>query len=136
MEKPVSREKYAKVIGEYNDRAIEKVRWKCAEKVDVLYSTFPFDGFTEKRLRLLLRKYRVFPNHGCYDDCYSAGMMAYLYSIHRCAYMGYKNVEGYIAKMLRIYLICAIIVYKDSQNLCHENGFQEIRIDQDDYVRV
>ena len=41
-------------------------------------------------------------------------MMAYLYSVHRCAYMSYENVEGYIAKMLRIYLLCAIVAYRDA----------------------
>lgn len=132
----MKRAQYAKVIGEYNDRAIEKVRRKCAERVEVLYEMFPFDGFAEKRLGQLLRKYRIAPNSGCYADCYSAGMMAYLYSVHRCAYMRYENVEGYIAKMLRIYLLCAIVAYKDAQNLCYENGFREVRIDQLDYVRV
>lgn len=127
---------YAKVIGEYNDRAIEKVRRKCAEQVDALYEKFPFEGYVEKRLRQLLRKYGIAPTCGCYDDCYSAGMMAYLYSVHRCAYMGYKNEEGYVAKMLRIYLICAIVAYKDAQNLCHENGFCEVRIDQLTYARI
>lgn len=132
----MKKEQYAKVIGEYNDRAIEKVRRKCAERVEALYIKFPFDGFAEKRLGQLLRKYRIDPHCGCYDDCYSAGMMAYLYSVHRCAYMKYENVEGYIAKMLRIYLICAIVAYKDSQNLCEENGFCEVRLDRLGYAKV
>lgn len=121
---------YAKVIGEYNDRSIEKVRRNCAEQVDALYERFPFEEFAEKRLNRLLRRHRIYPHCGCYADCYSAGMMAYLYSVHRCAYMSYENVEGYIAKMLRIYLLCAIVAYRDAQNLCRENGFREVRIDQ------
>lgn len=130
------KETYAKVIGEYNDRAIEKVRKVCSEKIDALYERFPFDGFAEKQLRRMLRKHKIYPHHGCYADCYSAGMMAYLYSVHRCAYMGYENVEGYIAKLLNIYLICAIVTYRDAQNLCSENHFYEVRLERFAYATV
>ena len=79
---------------------------------------------------------RIYPGQGCYDDCYSAGMQAYLYSIHRCALMGYTNVIGYIAKMQRIYLICAIVVYRDTAYLCKEHGLRETRLEQVGYVIV
>ena len=49
---------------------------------------------------------RIFPAQAHYADCYDAGMLAYLYSVHRCAYMGYAHIEAYTAKMIRIYLIC------------------------------
>ena len=41
-----------------------------------------------------------------------------------------NKIERYIAKILRIYIICAIVVYKDAENLCAENGFQQVKIDQ------
>ena len=121
---------YAKVIGEYCYRAIERVKGSCEKKVNHLYEKFPYDGFAEKKLHQLLNREHIYEGQGCYADCVSAGMLAYIYSIHRCAYMGYANVEGYISKMLRIYILCAAVVYRDSDNLCKENAFRQIRIDQ------
>ena len=128
--KRYSRSYYAKVIGEYCYRAMERVSDQCEKKINYLYEQFPYDGFAEKRLKQLLNREHVCEGQGCYADCVSAGMLAYMYSIHRCAYMGYTNVEGYISKMLRIYIICAVVVYRDSENLCKENGLRQIRIDQ------
>ena len=134
--KRYSQSHYAKVIGEYCYRAIERVKGSCEKKVNYLYKKFPYDEFTEKKLHQLLNRERIYEGHGCYADCVSAGMLAYMYSIHRCAYMGYTNVEGYISKMLRIYMICAVIVYRDSGNLCKENGFHQIRLDQMERSRI
>ena len=127
---------YAKVIGEYSYRAMEKVRERCEKEVNGLYEKFPYDGFAEKKLHQLLKRKHIYEGQGYYADCVSAGMLAYMYSIHRCADMGYTNVEGYIVKMLRIYIICAIVVYKDAENFCAENGFRQVRIDQLDYPCV
>ena len=127
---------YAKVIGEYCYRAIERVKGSCEKKVNHLYEKFPYDGFAEKKLYQLLNQERIYEGQGCYADCVSAGMLAYVYSIHRCAYMGYTNVEGYISKMLRIYILCAVVVYRDSENLCKENGLRQIRIDQMERSRI
>ena len=120
---------YQKIIGEYCERAIAKVQGSCWEKVNALLEKHPFQAFAEQHLYRQLRRFRITPAQAWYDDCYDAGMMAYLYSIHRCAYMGYENVEGYIVKMIRIYLICAIASARDTQVLCRENGFREVRLD-------
>lgn len=66
-----------------------------------------FEAFAAHNLRRQLWYYRTYPSQARYDDCYEAGMMAYLYSMHRCAYMGYANVKAYTAKMVRIFLLCA-----------------------------
>lgn len=121
---------YAKVIGEYCYRAMDKVRGRCEKEVNRLYEKYPYDGFAEKKLHQSLKHKHIYEGQGYYADCVSAGMLAYMYSIHRRADMGYTNVEGYIAKMPRIYIICAIVVYRDAENLCAENGFRQIRIDQ------
>ena len=90
---------YAKVIGEYCYRAMEKVRGRCEKEVNRLYAKYPYDGFAEKKLHQLLKHKHIYEGQGYYADCVSAGMLAYMYSIHRCADMGYTNVEGYIAKI-------------------------------------
>ena len=130
------RSHYDKVVGEYCYRAMERVSGQCEKKIKYLYEQFPYDSFAKKRLEQLLNREHIYDGQGCYADCVSAGMLAYMYSIHRCAYMDYNNVEGYIAKMLRIYILCAIVAYKDAENLCKENGFRQIRIDQMEKPRV
>lgn len=97
---------------------------------------YPFEGFASRCLRRQLRYFHIYPSQARYDDCYDAGMMAYLYTIHRCAYMGYSYVEAYMAKLIRIYLICAVIVFPDAQNLCKENNLRELNLDQLPYSQV
>jgi len=84
---------YEKTINEYSYRSMERVSKTCPEKVEALLLRFPFDDSQDKQLRRALRRCRIYPGQGCYDDCYSAGMQAYLYSIHRCALMGYTKCD-------------------------------------------
>ena len=95
------------------------------------YHRYPFEEYGEPSIKKQLSRYRVFSHQARYQDCYDAGMLAYLFSIHRCAYMGFENVKAYINKMIQIYVICALVVYDDARNLCRANGFKEVRIDAD-----
>lgn len=125
-----------KTIGEYCYHTIEQIQQKCPNKVERLLKQYPFEGFASRCLRRQLRYFHIYPSQARYDDCYDAGMMAYLYTIHRCAYMGYSYVEAYMAKLIRIYLICAVIVFPDAQNLCKENNLRELNLDQLPYAQV
>lgn len=69
-----------KTIGEYCYRAIEKIQKKCPKKVDKLLQRYPFEEFASRRLRRQLRYFHICPFQARYDDCYDAGMMAYLYT--------------------------------------------------------
>ena len=71
-----------------------------------------------------------------YMECYDAGMLAYLYSIHRCALMGYSHTEYYIIKMIRVLIRCALVVAGEVYNLCRENNLTEFRIDRDDVPQI
>lgn len=125
-----------KTIGEYCYRAIERVQQECPEKVERLLEQYPFERFASKCLCKQLQYLRIYPSQARYDDCYDAGMMAYLYTIHRCAYMGYSHVEAYMAKITRIYLLCAAIAFRDAQNLCRENNLRELNLDQLPYEQA
>ena len=125
-----------KTIGEYCYHTIEQIQQKCPNKVGRLWEQYPFEGFASQRLRRQLRYFHIYPSQARYDDCYDAGMMTYLYTIHHCAYMGYSYVEAYMTKLICIYLICAVIVFPDAQNLCRENNLWELNLDQLPYVQV
>ena len=101
------------------------------DRVDEYIARYPFEEYADSYIRKQLSIYKVYKSHSHYDDCFDAGMMAYLYSIHRCAEMSYSHVEPYIKKLIRIYIICAIVVHNDSKNLCKENNFSEVRLDSE-----
>lgn len=54
-----------------------------------------------------------------------------LYSIHRCAMMEYQHVNQYIAKMVRIFVICALNAGRETENLCRENDLRLCHMDHD-----
>lgn len=116
-------------LNKYCVNKIQKIRDSCGDKIADYIKRYPFEKCAERYLRKQLHIFKIHPSVSHYDDCFSAGMMAYLYSIHRCAEMSYDHVEPYIKKLIRIYIICALVIHNDAKNLCRENGFSEIRLD-------
>jgi len=124
--------KYAicnKTINVYCINKIKKVKGLYGDKVKEYTRRYPFEVCADPYIRKKLATYRIYSSHSQYDDCYDAGMMAYLYSIHRCAEMSYSHTIPYIKKVIGIYIVCAMVVHSDMKNLCQENGFREIRLD-------
>jgi len=115
----------------YCFKAIMQISDSCPGEVNCYLKQYPFKECAESFIRRVLYDFNIYSSNAMYDDCYDAGMVAYLYSIHRCAAMKYANTQAYIKKMIRIYVICAIAVYKETNNLCKMNGFGEIRFDAD-----
>jgi hypothetical protein len=113
----------------YCIKAIEGIRTSCLDTVNDYMKCYPFEEYAEHFIKRELNKNNIYPSQGKYADCYDAGMLAYLYSIHRCAAMRYSHTEAYIKKMIRIYIICALVIYDDTKNLCRANGFREIQLD-------
>jgi len=113
----------------YSFYAIEQIQENCKETVNEYFERYPFEMYAENYILKELYKKNIYSTQDKYADCYDAGMIAYLYSICRCAYMKYNHTEAYIKKMVRVYIICALVVYTDTYNLCRENGFQEVRLD-------
>ena len=118
-----------KTINSYCASKIKKVRGLCIGRVNEYMVRYPFEKYADRYIKRQLSIYKVKPSDSRYADCYDAGMMAYLYSIHRCAEMSYSHTEPYIKKLVRIYIICALVVYDDTRNLCQANGFREVRLD-------
>lgn len=118
-------------IGEECFRAMEKVKMVCPERIEWYLEQWPFDAYADRRIKSQLWWWHIYPQHHLYDDCYDAGMLAYLYSIHRCAMMEYQHVNQYIAKMVRIFVICALNIGRDAENLCRENNLRLCHLDHD-----
>lgn len=111
--------------------AMERDRAACGERVDDYFARFPFETYAERAILRRLAKFGIRTSHAEYDDCYDAGMLAYLYTIHRCAALSCDYTIPYLIKMIRIYITCACIVYRDTHNLCRINGLRELRLDDE-----
>ena len=110
-------------------RSMAAVQTQCRERVERYMERWPFEQFADGRIKGQLRRWGIYPQNKLYGDCYDAGMLAYLYSVHRCALMEYLYVEQYIAKMIRILVICALNVGREAEHLCQVNGFRLCLLD-------
>jgi len=119
------------VLNRYGPKAMDQINKLCPDTVNEYCNRYPFEEYGEPLIIKLLNHYKIFSYQARYHDCFEAGMLAYLFSMHRCAYLGIKNVKAYINKMIRIYVICALTIYDDTKNLCKANDFKEVRIDAD-----
>lgn len=119
-----------RTLNRYAYDAMARAKSLCEKKVDAYFERYPFER-AERAVKRYLFRFGIRRDSGMYDDCYDAGMLAYLYSIHRCAVIDCVNVDGYLCKMIRIYILCALVLYRDSENLCRENGLHLVRIDDE-----
>ena len=113
---------------------IEKIRETHAAIVDSYYEKYPFDEY-EKYVIYIMTNKGIFENKREYSDCLSVSSIAYMYSVSQCAYRGYKDkhVKAYIKKLIPIYINCQLNIYDDEKNLCQENNFKQINIDDENW---
>lgn len=100
-----------------------------------MYSKYPFEEYFIPYFRKLCYRYTISKNSYLYQECYDAGMLAYMYSICRCSIMHDKenteHMKAYIWLLIKIYVIAALVTANDSKKLCEANGFKQM--DCDDY---
>lgn len=113
-------------------RSIQAIRERIPERVEQYLQQYPFEEYGRQQIvRELLRR-SIPPSSELYMECYDAGMLAYLYSVHRCAAMGYTHTPLYIMRMIRCLVTCALVVTGEIRALCRENGLTEYRIDREE----
>lgn len=133
-ERKISR--YRKTLTEYAYRSMESIQALYPQRVEQYLLDFPFDQYGHRFIRIVLCRFRISAHQMEYDDCYEAGMLAYLYSIHRCAALNCDYTVPYIRKMIRIYVLCALAIANDGRNLCRCNGLRQVCIDADPAGRL
>ncbi len=121
-----------RLLTEYAYRSIERIKALIPERVEAYLRAYPFEECGDRLIRaVLFRHFQLRSRQAEYEDCYEAGMLAYLYSIHRCAVLECSYTVPYIRKMVRIYVNCALVVYHDTRELCRKNQLSEVRLDAD-----
>ena len=121
-----------KTLNEYLYRSLERDKERNSSRIDDYFTKFPYELYGERAIKKRLGWFGIHKNKAMYDDCFDAGVMAYMYSIHRCGASGYDYFLPYLYKMIRIYILCALIIYNDSRNICKINGFNEINISKEE----
>ena len=113
------------------EHVIKAMRDTNAVLIDEYYGKYPFEEYAQNYIRYVLAFMRISENRAEYQECVSAGELAYIYSISRCACMKYENVEAYIRKVVRIYIKCSLIIYHETQLICRNNNFKHIELDNE-----
>ncbi len=122
---------YQRRLEIYIPQAIQTIKEKMPDTVREYYEEFPFESYGEPIILRNLRKNGIRENRAEYQECYSAGMYAYLYSIHRCAFCGYtgQHVENYIKLLVAKAMIWGIVTARATQYLCKENDLRPVYLD-------
>lgn len=110
--------------------AMARDRTASGSRVDAYLKKYPFEQVAARAIRVKIAGFGISRGKGEYDDCYDAGMLAYLYTMHRCAALNCDYVIPYLLKMIRIYIRCALVIYRDSHNICRVNNLKECNIDR------
>lgn len=110
---------------------IERLSALCPEMASEYMERWPYEDYAAEQIKRQLWRMRLSPSHVLYDDCVEAGMLAYLYSIHRCAYMLYEHTERYILKMIRVLMYCALAAGSETEAICSEHNLLKFELDCD-----
>lgn len=126
---------YKKLLNVYSFNAIERIKKQGGSLVNEMFGKYSLEEYFYPYFKRLCYKYNVRRNAYLYQECYDAGMLAYVYSIYRCSIMkdrdNLQHVKAYIWKIVKIYFIAAMVISDDSRNLCKENGFKQVNCNED-----
>lgn len=117
------------MLDRYLPNAIRKISREIPEEISRLYERYPYEKYGEPYIRKKLRWCGIRDTRLEYQECVDAALLAYLYSIHRCAYCGYEYVEYYIRKMISISIVWGMVLANEDKYLCQENQLRQVRLD-------
>ena len=66
------------------EHVIKTMRATNAVLIDAYYDRYPFAEYAQNYIRYVLAFMRISENQAEYQECVSAGELAYMYSISRC----------------------------------------------------
>ena len=113
----------------YSQNSIDRLGEQNKDKIFELYNKYPYEEFGKPIIERILRYLRIHEGRYCHQECCAAGDLAYIYSIHRFSVIDIIYAKAYISKVMKKYIICAIIISDDTKNLCDANDFRCVRID-------
>lgn len=120
--------KLCKCTLQYADRAIERISYGNRIQVQELYQKYPFEQFGESCFKVMRKKFAIYQSSYAYDECYSVGMKAYMYTICQCSLKTDSPdlIRRYLYVIMRAYFICALNIIDESKIICQENHLRQI----------
>ena len=122
-------------MDDYIPRVVGAAKLISPDLVTRYYEKFPFELCAEPYIKRYLRANKIWENSLAYQECFEAGILAYMYSISRCVCNRIDNVEGYIRKMIPISFVWGITVYDETRAICCHNGFSRVQLDSPENAR-
>jgi hypothetical protein len=118
---------------QYADRAIERIHRRNSIQVQALYRRYPFEEFGESCFKIMRKKFAIYRSSYVYDECYSVGMKAYMYTICQCSMKEDTPdlIQRYLYVIMRAYFICVLNTVDEGRIICRENYLS--RIDSSHY---
>ena len=84
-----------------NDIAYNRIAFfykNYKKEIDNYLLKYPYEEYGDKIIKYYLYRMEIYKTNSVYDDCYDAGMTAYLYSVYICASTAKDYVIPYIKK--------------------------------------
>ncbi len=122
-----------KRILQYADRAIERIHRRNSIQVQELYRRYPFEQVGESCFKRMRKKFSVYRSSYVYDECYSVGMKAYMYTICQCSLKKDSPdlIQRYLYVIMRAYFICVLNTIDEGRIICRERCLT--RVDSSHY---
>lgn len=126
---------YKKLLHIYSYNSIERIVIKYKVDINELCERYNYQYYFKDNFMRVCSYYRVRISSYQYQECYDACMTAYLYSLCHCAISMKRDEDGYVTayirKLMKIYIVAALTICNETNNICKINGFK--RIDADSY---
>ena len=123
-----NRVKLCKCTLQYADRAIERISYGNRIQVQELYQKYPFEQLGESCFKVMRKKFAIYQSSYAYDECYSVGMKAYMYTICQCSLKKDSPdlIRRYLYVIMRAYFICVLNIIDETKIICQENHLRQI----------
>ena len=115
----------------YMPNTIKKIGAIIPGDIIKLYEKYPFEIYGSPYLSKMLKTYGVRQNEVAFAECYEAGMLGYIYSIHRCAYKGYTHTENYIKFMLRCCIKMGLVLANKERYAMKSENYEMVYLDDE-----
>ncbi len=117
-----------RLILESADRTIERIHRVNQIRVQKLYQKYSFEQFGDPCFKMMCKKFAIYSTSYVYDECYSIGMKAYMYTICRCSLKADspKLIRGYLYVIMRAYFICVLNTIDERRIICRENHLRPV----------
>lgn len=119
-----------KTLGVYSENYIDRAYKNNREIIELLYQIYPYDQYVENCFKRVLRRFHICRSSYVYDECYSVGIQAYLYTISVLSWRVHtvEYMRRCLYRMMRVYIICVLNTCNEVKEICKYNNLRKINV--------